>query len=79
MEIHLSRPEDVSRNLGIQISILKKYVTYFPHLFSAYARNVHNSRYTLEDVKVLKRITCLGDRISVVIPDKVNKKAPPEV
>jgi hypothetical protein len=79
MEFHLSLPEDVSRNLGIQISTLRKYVTYFSHLFSAYARRTHSCFYTVEDVEVFSRIARLGDRLSVVAPYKVNKKVPAEV
>jgi len=68
----LLTPEEISSHLGMDISTLRKYVTYFPSLFTGYAKDEHKPRYTMHDVEVFSRITQLGDRISITFPEPVS-------
>ena len=69
MNTTLLTPEEISPHLGMGVSTLQKYVTYFPSLFTGYAKDEHKHRYTMHDVKIFSRITQLGDRISITCPE----------
>jgi len=61
----LYTPTEVSRRLGMQTSKLRRYVSYFPDLFSQPAKRQKKRRYTTNDVGVFVRIREIGNHISV--------------
>ena len=70
MDNTLLSPEEVSRHLSVEPTTLRRYVTYFPSLFTGYARDEAKPRYTTHDVEVFSRITQIGDRISIAFPSE---------
>jgi len=71
-------PREVSGRLGIQTSKLRKFVDYFPDLFSESAHLKRNRRYSNLDIRIFKRIRKMGDRLSLLSPDAIPDTKPLE-
>ena len=72
MATHLYRPTEASDRLGLQTSRLRRYVAYFPELFSDYAKRSKNRRYTDSDMSVFRRVGHLGDHV-ILLSSEVNR------
>jgi len=71
-------PREVSGRHGIQTSKLRKFVDYFPDLFSESAHLKRNRRYSNLDIRIFKRIRKMGDRLSLLSPDAIPDTKPLE-
>ena len=68
MATHLYKPTEASDRLELQTSQLRRYVSYFPELFSDYAKRSKNRRYTDSDISVFRRVGHLGDHMILLSP-----------
>lgn len=71
----LFTPTETSKRLGIQTSRLRKYVAYFPGLFSESARRDRDRQYSEADIEVFRRVREFGGKISL-LPTVSSGEAP---
>lgn len=62
-------PTETSKRLGIQTSKLRKYVAYFPGLFSKSAQRERDRQYSQADIEVFQRVKEFGGKISLLPTD----------
>ena len=72
MATYLYTPTEARDRLGLQTSRLRRYVSYFPELFSDYAKRSKNRRYTDSDMSVFRRVGHLGDHV-ILLSSEVNQ------